>query len=188
MTPPKRSASTAAKKPSAATRQPIRAIIANYGSYVRRTIGIHRLEPGDEPDHHSAAISAPGAAIVRRLDQVRRRDTVGAAFGTIQDGLSFFRNAYDNSPATTPRSSVCTAWSRPTSEGRALPKLTHTPGVTARLNSTVSRCARPMAAADRPAGSAAGAGETMVGHRVVWSGQDHAAAQPRAAVAVPRER
>ncbi len=108
-----------------------------------------------------------------------------SAFGAIQDGLSFFRNAYDLFAGYRAAIIRLDGLVIANEEGRALPQL----DVAGSTDGTVAARRRRGAhsgrhAADRPARPAPGARRRAGDHRRVGHRQDHAAAQPRPAVAV----
>ena len=108
-----------------------------------------------------------------------------SAFGSIQDGLSFFRNAYD--PFAGYRAAIIRLHGLviANEEGRALPEVTTTPCVdgTVQLDDVEVRTPGRQAA-HQPARHAPGSRRHPGRHRPVGQRQDHAAAQPRRVVAV----
>ncbi len=108
-----------------------------------------------------------------------------SAFGQIQDGLSWFRNAYDTfagyRAAIIRLEGLVTA----NEEGRALPEITTTPCV----DGTVELKAVEVRTPDgkqliNPARPASGSRRHIGRHRRIRRREDHAAAQPRRTVAI----
>ena len=82
------------------------------------------LELVDEPGNRPAAVGDPSTAAVRRPDPFGDVTQTAAAFGNIQDGLSFFRNAYDAvRRAIARRSSGCNGLVEADEKARELPEL-----------------------------------------------------------------
>ncbi len=73
------------------------AVIANYRAFVRRSVGVPRLEQVDEPDRRPAADGRSGSAVVRRRDSTSATSpNRRARFVQVHDSLSFFRAVYDS--------------------------------------------------------------------------------------------
>ncbi len=118
-------------------------IIDNYRRYRSPDHRLHRVERVDDP----AMVPLPWIIQAPRLfagqDRLGRRRTNGAAFGTIQDSLSFFRNHYNQFAAF--RASIIRLHGLvdANARGRELPEVTVEPSEAADpLKSPPSRCAR----------------------------------------------
>ena len=160
------------------------AIISNYRRYVRRTIGL----VGWNYSATEAVVPLPFIVQAPRLfaGTIKLGDVMqsATAFGKLQSGLSFFRNAYSQFAQLQRRDDPS---ARPRRGQRARPP---TAGADDRAEPRRLRCARwrrsahtCWPAADRSARSPAGSWRVDGHHRRVGHRQDHTAAQPGRIVA-----
>jgi putative ATP-binding cassette transporter len=104
-------------------------VVANYKRYVSRMIGFY----GWNLSMSQIIVVAPYVLQFRRFfnDQITLGDMTqsASAFGSIQDGLSFFRNAYDSFAGYRAAIIRLHGLVVANEEGRALPEVTTTPCV-----------------------------------------------------------
>ncbi len=164
----------------------VRQIIANYKRYVNRTIALTgwNLSMSQIINPLPLVIQAPPRLFAGQIDLGDVTQS-SSAFGSIHDSLSFFRNAYDSFASYRAAIIRLHGLVETNAEARELPKLTtlatHDGSVELRQvevrTPSGTRLVDPIDLRLEP-------GETLVITGPFGRGQDHAAAQPGAAVAV----
>ena len=182
----RRSRSTAAKWPSGpACAKLFAPIVANYKRYVNRLLGFY----GWNLSMSQIIVVPPYLFQFPRF--FNGEITLGAmtqsasAFGNIESGLSFFRNAYDSFASYRAAIIRLDGLITANEEGRALPEITTTPCVDGTVQLTDVEVRTPDGKQlVNPLDLRLEVGDTMVVTGAVGRRQDHTAAQPGRVVAV----
>ena len=166
-------------------RRRFASVVANYKRYINRMIGFY----GWNLSLSQVIVPLPYVLQFPRFfaGEIKLGDMTqtASAFGSIQDGLSFFRNAYDQFAGYRAAIIRLHGLVVANEEGRALPVVT----TAACVDGTVQLDDVEVRTPDgkqliNPLDMRLEIGDTPGRHRPVGQRQDHAAAQPRGAVAV----